>query len=56
MAVTGVATADYNTVCSALERAQNKHRVNTAGTRHSYDLYVGRICKTVISRKIRACV
>ena len=56
MAVTGVATADYNTVSSALEGTENKHRVNTAGAGNSDDLYVSGICETVVSCEVSACV
>ena len=36
--------------------AKYKHGVDSAGTGNANDLYVSRICKTVISRKVCACV
>ena len=56
MAVTGVATADYNTVSASLEGAETEHRVNSAGAGNSYDLYVSRVVESVVSRKVSACV
>jgi hypothetical protein len=56
MTVTGMATADDNTVGTALECAKNKHRIYSAGARNANDLYVCRICKTVITRKVGACI
>jgi hypothetical protein len=56
MTVTGMATADYNTVSSALECAKYKHRINSAGAGNTNDLYVCGICKTVVSCEIGACI
>ena len=54
MAVAGMATTNNNTVSSALECTKNKHGVNSAGARNSDDLYVSRICKTVVSCEVSA--
>ena len=35
MAVTGVASAHDNSVCSLLKSSENEHRVYTAGARHA---------------------
>jgi hypothetical protein len=54
VAVAGVATADYNAVCTALESAEYEHRVNAARAGNAYDLYVGRVCQTVVACKVGA--
>ena len=54
MAVAGVATANYNTVCTALESAEHEHRINAARARHADDLYVRRVCQAVVARKVSA--
>jgi hypothetical protein len=52
MAVTGMASADDNSVCTALECAKNEDGVYSAGAGHADDLDVGRVCQTVIAGKV----
>ena len=52
MAVTGVATADYNTVRTSLEGTKNKHGIDTAGAGHANDLYLCRIVQAVTACKV----
>jgi len=56
MAVTGMASAEDNSIRSALECTKDEHGVYSAGARNADDLYVCRISKTVASRKVRTCV
>ena len=56
MAVAGMAAAEDHAVRTALERAENEHRVQTAGARDADDLDICGIGQSVRSGQIRACI
>ena len=54
MAVARMTAADDDAVRAALERAQDEHRIDAAGTGHADDLDLGGIGQAVVARKIGA--
>ena len=56
MAVSGVASAEDDTVRAALERLQDEHRVHTAGAGNADDLDVRGVSESVGSGKVSARV
>ena len=41
---------------AALERAQNKHRIDSAGARNTNDLDICRVREAVVACEVSACV
>ncbi len=54
MAIARMTTAENHAVSASLKRAQNKNRIDSAGTRHTNNFYIGRIIQPIRARKVGA--